>query len=851
VYVASQLIATTPPAPFETMRLGMSLLSSRRLVHAIILLTILVPLISIAQVTIKEKVEIKSKPQQRTLKNSSTCDFFAPSLFINYYGVPRLPLPASLTMNGSVIVPDSIGGNQEAVVTYQMNPYQDYQLAWKGRTPWPWGGDIYEGHSTWTGVLDRASTVDLEMYLLDGTNWYSGGSEMTMYEGGLSYAFDGIVDRGPFLLGVPVTGTGTVTGSVLPTAMFSRWAVSADPPVLYCYGSSKISFVPIDSSGGEYDPVGKELMTGTISIKVDCGGNYTYLTCGNDTAQQITVTQPWQNECHLYLNPDRGAVLNGADVATFTVTGGGRTATITVPLFCSGGAFDHFVLTATPDTILFNDWSWISGLAVDKDGNEMQLDGNTPINLATDPNTIGRFYSDVVTYDQLKMGYVSFMADVSEPTTIQDVGITASFNGRSGKTKVAVKPPPCLVVRLSKSTVAPGDTVNVVLLGSQFDGSLTAYPSDQLFNIWMNSDESLGTLQSGWGEQGSWLIGPQPFTFIAATSISTNSATVQIEGAVSSGGIAASIRNGAKDELLKQQKLSVSRLMNILSGKKGNAMVAPPVGELASKAVGITTAEGSKGSSSLKKFLARRTGPAKIATCVPTATLEVVDKKILLPLCGDLPATSFVPLRRDDDKRGCNYDDPQSNIAGYTYIDPDQLTLHVRVCSDAGVAKLEPYVMGANIIFGICTTRVTHSHPFLKSGMTVSSKDSCSIKADLTDRVSDYAKLGAVYDRIGSWITEEELIAHEEAHQPHAMDDLKELLQIEATKLKKVTLSQSEVAHYLDDDKAKEAVARQAKEGVINEMRSREETPAQEHEAQMQQIEKIKTLLTRFPKNCA
>ena len=159
--------------------------------------------------------------------------------------------------------------------------------------------------------------------------------------------------------------------------------------------------------------------------------------------------------------------------------------------------------------------------------------------------------------------------------------------------------------------------------------------------------------------------------------------------------------------------------------------------------------------------------------------------------------------------------------------------------------------MGANIIFGICTTRVTQSHPFLRIGMTVSSKDSCSIKADLADRVSDYAKSGRVSDRVGSWITEDEIIAHEETHWPHAMSELKKLLQKEATRLKKVTLSQSEVAHYLDDDKAKQAVARQAKEGIINEMRPPEANPAQEHEAQMQEIEKIKTLLKEFPKNCA
>ena len=76
----------------------------------------------------------------------------------------------------------------------------------------------------------------------------------------------------------------------------------------------------------------------------------------------------------------------------------------------------------------------------------------------------------------------------------------------------------------------------------QYNGQLTPYPADQLFYVWMNTDASFGTLQSAWGEQGSWLLGPQPFMFIAASSVSADSLVVQLEAQPSSGGIATSVR---------------------------------------------------------------------------------------------------------------------------------------------------------------------------------------------------------------------------------------------------------------------------------------------------------------------
>jgi len=165
----------------------------------------------------------------------------------------------------------------------------------------------------------------------------------------------------------------------------------------------------------------------------------------------------------------------------------------------------------------------------------------------------------------------------------------------------------------------------VTFLQRQFDGTLAPYPSDQMFNVWMNTDESYGTLQSGWGVQGSWLIGPQPFTFIAADSIAADSAIVQIEAEASSGGVSTAIRNGAKDELQKQQKLSVSKLMKILSGgNKTDGMNAEPMGKSALKEKATASMQTHISSTLLKKLHPPRKLMAEGEGCVPTGTVLII-----------------------------------------------------------------------------------------------------------------------------------------------------------------------------------------------------------------------------------
>lgn len=224
----------------------------------------------------------------------------------------------------------------------------------------------------------------------------------------------------------------------------------------------------------------------------------------------------------------------------------------------------HFVVTAMPDTIAFNDFATITAVAVDAEGNEVMLDENTSMNLAAAPNTTGSFYPDaVVTYGDLKSGYVLFWADRTEPATIQEVIVNVYGGEKSGTGKVVVTSAPCIVVQLTAPKINPGGRDTVLLWSRQWDGSLKAFDSDQIFTVWTDTDEKYGRLRSGWGEEGTWIFGPAPFEFIAADSIDVDTVVV-IEAAVSDGGATLASRDGDGGALWAVRTNTGDKLRRIL-----------------------------------------------------------------------------------------------------------------------------------------------------------------------------------------------------------------------------------------------------------------------------------------------
>ncbi|MBM4162450.1 MAG: hypothetical protein FJ217_15280, partial [Ignavibacteria bacterium] len=136
------------------------------------------------QVIIREKVEIKPTRPTASIRGSnssaSTIDYFNPPMFLtDYSGTPVLTLPSELTISGEVNIHGAIGGNQQAIIVLG-----EHSIAWKGRYPIPWGGEMYEGEDPYTGVFSKGGSPNVELYVFDG-QWGTGARERTITADGL------------------------------------------------------------------------------------------------------------------------------------------------------------------------------------------------------------------------------------------------------------------------------------------------------------------------------------------------------------------------------------------------------------------------------------------------------------------------------------------------------------------------------------------------------------------------------------------------------------------------------------------------------------------------------------------
>jgi hypothetical protein len=215
------------------------------------------------------------------------------------------------------------------------------------------------------------------------------------------------------------------------------------------------------------------------------------------------------------------------------------------------GKPDHLNVTVDPDSIFYGEYTNITAVAIDNEGNEMLLGDDAIMTLSAEPSSIGSFYpSNEVLFSDFRNGYVGYSADQEEPTSIQDIVVTVSGEGVSGTAKVVVKRNPCIVMSISSDRIHPGESVDITMQQLDCFGNLIPYPPDQYFYIWMKSDSKYGKLRDQSGNEDSYVEGVQPFKFIAADSIDVDTTVVEIEAWTWSGGGASRIAGvGVKDTL--------------------------------------------------------------------------------------------------------------------------------------------------------------------------------------------------------------------------------------------------------------------------------------------------------------
>jgi len=147
-----------------------------------------------------------------------------------------------------------------------------------------------------------------------------------------------------------------------------------------------------------------------------------------------------------------------------------------------------------------------------------------------------------------------FLASEQKPTQDQHVVLRAWSDNASyipGTLQIIVKSSSCMLLSISKPMVHPHEIDTITIMKTTLDGNVIPCPANQILSIWMNTDDRFGTLRCpATGKVGSYLIGPQPFEFIANNNFQVDTLVVEIQASSSTGGgVVASIGIGGKDTL--------------------------------------------------------------------------------------------------------------------------------------------------------------------------------------------------------------------------------------------------------------------------------------------------------------
>jgi hypothetical protein len=579
----------------------MSTLLCHRLLRSTI--CFFLPTLLLSQVIIREKVEIKPSQPSASVRNSissiQTANYFNPPMFItDSDGTPVLTLPSNLTISGQVNILGAIGGNQRAAVALILGA-NEREIAWKGRYPISWGGEMYEGKDPYTGVFEKGGSPNLQLYVFDG-QWGTGARERSITGGGLSFSFTSYLNQGT-LPRVDVTATATVAGSILPDALFDHWEIRTHPVAITCGGKSRINFLPFDAARRLYQPYGIPPYDTYVTVSVEAKGDYAYLRFGDQEGQQVTIALLEENPLDLWLDTGRGEIPGEQDSAIVWVSGGGKTGKALVVLVCE--KLHHFRITADPEAIDHGSSSALTVIAEDVNGQEVvpesefdvtfrlsspnviegsrkdtsQRSGTLPpigrltkarnttlnkssVKLDDDEPLYGSFvvdggspqeYTVTVPYSLARQDRVKYLANGQIPfgEEAEPVTVTverASDGSKSASLNITVRPVVCAKVSFDPPTVGPGDTTQLSFTKILDEGAPEDFPADQTFNATiLSGGGDNGVLISGSGETGTTLAAVKtPIWYVAPDSIEGDTLVVKIVATASggSGGIAASIQ---------------------------------------------------------------------------------------------------------------------------------------------------------------------------------------------------------------------------------------------------------------------------------------------------------------------
>ena len=542
----------------------MPTLPSRTLLKCVLLLAILLPLVSLSQVKIKEKVEIKPQTQTASKRGAASTTslgrFFNPPFFVwdTLAHQPYLTLSANVTVQGTVTFGADIDCGQYAKVYFG-----NYDIVNRGKTSSGSGCTPYYNRQPFVGDLSRASYPDVQMFTFDWQTADGVRVPMSGDESSISYSFSSYLRQGILPTSPPdvqVTATATATGNYfVPLALFDHWELRDNQTVLACNGSMGIIMSPSDGYGEPYSPVGISGYEAPVIVRVDSGGPYVFLRAlgKEDTVVATTLS----DGCTLVFDSKRGGFSGDTKDVLVTVTGGGKSASFVVTLMCQ--SYNHLEVTASPRVLAAVDTSTVRVVARDINNQEVNsADGHMIMMSLSSPDVVlpppsrwgppqmpplGNFVVQggnpqpppiIVAYSVAKSGDVKYVPDTAMFGSRDSIKVIISAQDMSDMSKKAstdlkvVKNTVCVHVAFDTSRVAPGGTTGLQFTKADGTGG---FPADQLFDVLIVSGG--GALVSS-TDSGSVLIGTQaPVRYVAPAAIAGDSMVVGVSAlAYSSGG---------------------------------------------------------------------------------------------------------------------------------------------------------------------------------------------------------------------------------------------------------------------------------------------------------------------------
>jgi hypothetical protein len=388
-----------------------------------------------------------------------------------------------------------------------------------------------------------------------------------------------------------------------------------------------------------------------------------------------------------------------------------------------------------------------------------------------------------------------------------------------GVARVVVEKSACVRVIFMPAVLTPGDTAVLKFDKENPDGTFSEFPPGQAFDVMIvGGGDNAGTLVSSTGD-GPVLTGTlAPVSYIAPAAIEGDSLIVQVAAFTHGAGAGSTPLGNAKEMPLF--KVVTGQVTARALTKKSQDSVMVLLGKL------LASSE-----------------------CVPG---EALIQKTTLEDCDNARDLQTPARKNDKDGKGCDDSSEPASVSGFD----DDLTFDIQGCIDpvSKRPRVKPTFAYFPLYYGICEKNIKEYLMTLMNIRDITPGDTataCAMKYDLTQRWKDRRQgLGGYWQN--TFVTEGELITHEEAHLKR-FREIAELVYAKMLQSKAYLISECEAMSIKNDPKKKREWIQRLEEDAIRllDQESKKSECDDEKDANLRQGETLRVMINDLQRSYA